>query len=38
MPTVKESCREIYNNTYNTEKDRLYAEALASSRSGEVIE
>lgn len=38
MPTVKESCREIYNNTYNTEKDRLYAEALASSRSGEVSE
>ena len=38
MPTVKESCRGIYNNTYNTEKDRLYAEALASSRSGEVSE
>lgn len=36
MPTVKESCREIYNATYTAEKDRLYAEALASSRSGAV--
>lgn len=36
MPTVKESCREIYNNTYITEKDRLFHEALAVSRSGRV--
>ena len=38
MPTVKESCREIYNNTYTSEKARLYDEALASSRSGIVSE
>ena len=24
MPTVKESCRQIYNATYNAEKERLY--------------
>ena len=38
MPTVKESCREIYNSTYNTEKERLYQEALATSRTGRVSE
>lgn len=36
MPTVKESCREIYNSTYNAEKARLYQEAIASSRTGQV--
>lgn len=38
MPTVKESCREIYNATYISERDRLYQEALASSRTGRVSE
>ena len=36
MPTIKESCREIYNSTYNAEKERLYQEAITSSRSGVV--
>lgn len=34
MPTIKESCREIYNSTYNAEKERLYQEAITASRSG----
>lgn len=38
MPTVKEQCREIYNNTYNREKERLYNEALAATRRGTVSE
>ena len=38
MPTVKESCREAYNSTYNEEKDRLYQEALEASRTGRVSE
>lgn len=38
MPTIKESCREIYNSTYNAEKDRLYQEALESSRIGHISE
>lgn len=38
MPTIKESCREIYNSTYNTEKERLYQAALTSSRVGRVSE
>ena len=36
MPTIKESCREIYNSTYNAEKERLYQEAITASRSGVV--
>lgn len=38
MPTVKESCREIYNSTYNAEKERLYQEALSPSHRGPVDE
>ena len=38
MPTVKESCREIYNSTYNAEKERLYQGALSPSHRGPVDE
>jgi len=38
MPTLKEACREIYNSTYSGEKERLYQEFLASSRTGHVSE
>lgn len=38
MPTIKESCRTIYNNTYTSEKTRLSDEALAASRNGTISE
>lgn len=38
MNVVKESCRERYNNVYNSEKARLTQEALSSSRSGRLSE
>ena len=34
MMTVKDRCREIYNQTYNNETQRLRSEAIASSRNG----
>ena len=36
MLTIKESCREIYNQTSTAEKQRLFDEALSKSRSGQV--
>ena len=38
MNVVKESCRERYNNVYNSEKARLTQEALSASRSGRLSE
>ena len=36
MPTVKELAKQIYNDTYTTEKDRLYNDAIKSSKKGTV--
>ena len=36
MPTVKELAKQIYNDTYVAEKDRLYTQAVTSSKAGTV--
>ena len=36
MPTVKELAKQIYNDTYVAEKDRLYTQAVTSSKTGTV--
>lgn len=37
MP-IKQFCRDVYNTTYNGEKTRLYEDAVARSRTGNVAE